>query len=327
MINIIRNNSPYTVVLLFIFALIVKATSLIHPVAVNAESGHIAYVAVLKIIKLITLGSNFALTLFNIIMLFIQALYLNSITVKHKLFYKPTYIPAYTYILLTSLFPPFNYFSEMVLLNWLFIYALDILMGLHQTSQPRKQIFNLAFALSLATVFNFSSIALVLLLFTSLLLLRSFNIGEWVVAITGFLTPIYFLAGILFLADETGALRLWPELPMSLPSTIAHPSYFIGTMVAVLTLFVMGVITLQPVLAKASVFSRRTWTILTLFLFLSFFISLAQHSYERSAWLCTIPLLSLFISNVFYIEKSKGFSNFAFYFSLFALAFSLYTFK
>ena len=150
MLRLFRNNSPFTVIILFIFALLVKVEVLLHPFAPDPVAGHFLYNYILRAINIVFRHNSFAFTLFAIFILFIQSLYLKSIATRHKLFPRYTYVPAFVYLLLTSIYQPFNSFNETLLLNWLLLGAVDIMFGFTQTTQPRKLIFNASFLLSLA---------------------------------------------------------------------------------------------------------------------------------------------------------------------------------
>lgn len=298
-----------------------------HPALPYVDNDHIIYASFISLLDTLFRGHAFIYTLLSVLMIYGQAIYLNAIAAKQKLFAKPAYIVAYVYILLTSLYPPFNYFSEPLLINWLIITATGFILGSYQAAQPRKHLFNTAFVLGCISIISFPAVVYFILLIAALLLLRSFSLGEWVVALIGYLTPLYFFAGFLFLVDKFDYLLIWPSVGLSLPNKIVSPLYLIGTIICIMTMLLFGAFSLQSQLIKASIFTRRKWTALTIFLLTSFITALTQNFVENAAWLLVMPLLSLFISNVFYIEKSKGFSTFVFYFSMATLAFCLLTYK
>lgn len=327
MLHLVRNNSPYTVIILFIFSLVVKLQALVHPVAPVVLPDHFVFAFVVRTLNYVLGGSAFAYTMLSVILLFAQAIYLNAVVIKHKLLNKPTYVVAFLYILFTSLSPVFNYFSEPLLVNFVLIAGIDLLLGLHQAGHPRKQTFNTGFMLSIASLLYFQCIGYVILMFVALLLLRSFNVGEWVVAIIGYLTPLYFLVGILFLTDSIQLLRIWPEVGISLPKQLSAPVYTIGTITGLITLLVCGIFVLHPQLIKTSVFMRHNWTIVGFYLFAAILVAVGTDFSVKNAWLSVMPPLSIIIANAFYLEKNKGFSNFAFYFSLLLVVFCQWTYK
>ncbi len=219
MLRLFRNNSPFTVIILFIFALVVKFQAVLYPVMPMPVARHFMYNYILRALYVVFRHGAFAYTMLAIVILFIQSLYLKSISIRHKLFPRYTYVPAFVYLLLTSIYPPFNCFNETLLINWLLLGAVDIMFGFTQTTQPRKLIFNASFLLSMAALFQFTMLAYFFLLLVGMVMFRSFNLGEWSVAAMGYATPPYFLACILFLADRSHLYTEWPHIGFSLSAT------------------------------------------------------------------------------------------------------------
>lgn len=325
MLRLIRNNDPYAVIMLFIFALLIKAEALMHPMQPLLPKGHILFESLVRLLDVILNGSALGYSLLTVVMLFLQALYLNRIAYKYKFFSKPTYVIAFLYVLLSSLSQEFNYFSVIVVLNWCMLIAMDILIGLHQTQHPRKHIFNAGFVLSIATILHFPAIGYIILLFVSLSLLRSFNLGEWVVGFLGFFTGFYFFVCILFLFDGLPYLKLWPQIGFS-PQYIGKPLYMTGTIIGLVVLLGCGLFVLQQQLGKISVFMRRNWVIVMLCLVVAIFVAIGTPDFMRNEWLAIIPALALIIAHPFYLENNKVFSNFVFYFSLVLVIFCQLTY-
>ncbi len=323
MLRLFRNNSPFTVILLFIFALIVKIQVLLHPFTPEPVTGHFFYNYTLRAINIVFRHGAFAFTLFAIFLVFIQSLYLKSIATRHKLFPRDTYIPAFVYLLLTSIYPPFNSFNETLILNWLLLGAVDIMFGFTQTTQPRKLIFNASFLLSMAALFQFTLLSFFLLLLIGMVMFRSFSLGEWSVAIMGYATPFYFMAGILFLADKFYLYTHWPHAGFSLSDHVVSIFYMILTLVGIFILLASGIFAMQKNVAMSNIYVRRDWIAISFYLILSVVNAFLTDHTVKSAWLITIPGLSIIISHALLLEKNKRFSNFIFYFSIIFLIFCL----
>ena len=323
MLKLVRNNSPFTVIVLFIFALVVKFPALLHPVAPLPVPGHFIYNFLLKGLFFVFKGGNFAYSMLAIIVLIIQALYLKSVTTRHKLFPKYTYVPAFVYLLLTSIYPLFNSFNETILINWFLIGAMDIMFSFTQTTQPRKLIFNASLLLSMAALFQFTVMSYFLLLIVGMVMFRSFNIGEWSVAMMGYITPIYFLVCILFLADQFGLFSHWLHIGFSLTGNVISP-FYLGWMIGgLLFLSVCGVYAMQVNVAMSNIYVRRDWMAVTFYLIISILVAILTDREIKSQWLIAMPALSIIISHALLLEKKKGFSNFIFYFSIIFLIFCL----
>ena len=285
-----------------------------HPLAPMPGNEYFIYSHLLQWIDVIFKGNAFAYTLLAAFNIFFQALYLNRLCNKFRLFSRSGYVPALSYILFCSVCPAFSLFSLPLLLNWFILGTIDIISGFGQTLQPRKQIYNAGFLLCMAALFQFSAITCFLFLLICLILLRPFNISEWIVAMMGYFTPIYFAVCILFLMDRLDIIYAMPRLGISLPVRVEWRE--LSVISGLIILFFMGLYALQLQIAKINVYVRRNWSAFIIFLFISIAVAIFTDSAVKSAWLIVIPALSLIISNAFLLEKNKWFSNFAFYFSL-----------
>jgi hypothetical protein len=273
--------------------------------------------------SLVFLNGAFAYSMVAIILLFLQALYLKSIATRHKLFPRPTYIPSFVYLLVTSVYPPFNSFNETLLINWFLLGAVDIMFGFTQTSQPRKLIFNASFLLSMAAMFQFTMLAYFFLLLVGMVMFRSFNLGEWSVALMGYTTPLYFLACILFLVDHFRLFAQWPHIGFNLSSSVTSIFYLILTLVGLFILLASGIYAMQQNVAMSNIYIRRDWIAISFYLIISVFVAILTDKEVKTAWLITMPALSIVISHALLLEKNQRFSNFIFYFSIVFLIFCL----
>lgn len=313
--DLFRNNTPYTVIILFVFALLAKFQALAHPVAPLLLHGHFVYGSLLYLLNFLFGGSSVGYTYFSLLLLFGQALYLNSICVRHKLFNRSGYLPAFFYILLTSLLPSFSYFNEQIVTLWWLLGALDAILYFSSPVNPRRDVFNAGFLFSMAAVVQFSALFFILMLLAALVILRPFDLGEYSVGALGYITPVYFLAGILFVFDRFGLLSQWPQLAISLPAIVRHPLHLVGSIVGIIILLVGGMYQLQHV-RKTSINNRRNWRTIIVMLFISILTAAFTQSNSGSSWLIVIPPVSILAAQAMNEEKRGRFSSFIFYFSL-----------
>jgi hypothetical protein len=236
-------------------------------------------------------------------------------------------VSSFVFLLLTSVYNPFNYFSETLIVNWLLLGAMDIMFGFTQTPQPRKLIFNAALLFSLVALFQFTFLAYFLLLLVGMVMFRSFNIGEWSVALMGYATPFYFLACILFLIDRMYLFSLWPHIGFSLSTDVGSVFYLIVLFSGLLILLASGVYAMKQNVPMSNIYIRRDWIALSFYLIISIVVAILTDEAIKSTWLITMPALSIIISHALLLEKNKRFSNFIFYFSLIYVAFCLWVHK
>lgn len=322
MLHIVRNNNPLTVLILSIYAIAANWQVLFNPQLPVVADGDFMFHIIANFLGVIFFNSAFGFTLLTVVMLILQALYLNGIANRHKLFGNPTYVVAFTYISLTSLYPHFGYFSSPLLYSWLLMMTLDNILWLAQSNKARKLIYNAGFTIGLAALISFPAVFFALLLFVALSLLRNFNGVEWIVGLLGIITPIYFAAGLLYLFDVLHWLPGWVHIGINLPRNITHPVYIVGVITGCIFLFSMGTYALQKSLSRVGLFVRRGWTTLAAGLLISVIVAVLTPFEIKAAWLCTMPVLSIIVANAYSREKRKAFSNFAFYFTLVLVIFS-----
>lgn len=324
LLRIFRNNSPFTVLILFLIVLLVRVKALIHPQVPLPVAGYFMYNYVLKGLNLLFAESRFAWTMMALVSIFLQALYIKNITSRHKLFPRYTYIPAYVYIILTSIDAEFGYFGVTVIINWFLLGAMDLMFSFTQTTQPRKSLYNAGFLLAMAAIFQFSMLSFFLLLLVGMVMFRPFNLGEWSVALMGYLTPLYFLVSCLFLTDRLYLINYWPHVGISLPDHISSPFHLIITISGLLILSGAGTFAMRQNVPLTNIYVRRDWTAVSYYLFISMLVAFITDETVKTAWLIIMPALSIIISHAFLLEKNKWFSNFIFYFSLIFLMYSIW---
>ena len=90
-------------------------------------------------------------SLLTFILIFGQALLFNRICNAQKMIPKPTYLPAMAFILITSLFVEWNYFSAPLLINGFLIWIFYRMMTLYNIPKAGNVIFNIGLLLGIIT--------------------------------------------------------------------------------------------------------------------------------------------------------------------------------
>ena len=299
--------------------------ALVDPVAPVLWPNSPVYNMLVNLLSAVLGRSGFGFTMLTVVLLFGQGIYLVAITTKHRLFIKTTYLPAFAYIALTALLPDFNFFSPQLIVNWLMLAVFDIFLRFTQPQSPRKYIFNAGFLLALAAMVQSSALCYILLFLIILLILRPFNPGEWMVALLGYLTPIYFLGGILYLLGRLGEMRNLVHVGISLPQQVPHPRHLIGSVVGILVLLSAGLYVMNDSRARQAISVRRAWTNAVLWFVIAIPVCIFTPQGQPAAWLCVMPPLALLTSQPLVLEKSKRFSNFVFYFFIILIVFCQFT--
>lgn len=133
-----------------------------------------------------------------IVLLFLQAVLINNLAIKHRLYNETTLLPGLFYVLLMSTLQDFFPLTAILLGNLFLIIALDQLMSTYKQSNCAGAIFNAGFWIGIASLFYSSFGLFFLLILLGLGLLRSFKVKERLILLVGFMVPFLFASAWFF---------------------------------------------------------------------------------------------------------------------------------
>lgn len=121
------------------------------------------------------------------------AVYFSSVINKYEVLYKNSYLPALFYVLLASSLPGFLCVHPLHFASLLLVRVLDLSYTLGRTDKVAGRIFSAGFLTSLVLLLWFSWAPVALYFLALLAFLRTTNIREWLIALTGLALPFFFL--------------------------------------------------------------------------------------------------------------------------------------
>jgi len=122
-------------------------------------------------------------------LVFMQAVYINRIVVKHRIGIEITLWPGVVYILLSSLIPQFTYLSTVLIANTFILAAFSDIFKIYKRPFAVKFIFNSGVFISIAAMIYPPYIAYLLAGFIGLAIIRSFKTKEMLQYLSGVLVP------------------------------------------------------------------------------------------------------------------------------------------
>ncbi|MGN7820228.1 hypothetical protein ACTJJB_08855 [Chitinophaga sp. 22536] len=308
MIRFFRSGNPLTVLLLLIYTLLVKFYYLIHPAAYMADGSEgLLYSLLVKWLQVLTGGSAFVFTALAVMLILLQSLLLTKIINHHRLFPKPTYLPAMCYLLFTSLLQSWNVFSPALLVNVIMLWVFSSITELYTRTSARDVVFNIGFALGMCGLIYFPSIIFCLLLLVSMLIMRAFRLAEWIIAILGLICPIYLMGTYLFLTNQMTLLRQIPNIGLSLPLITDYKVW--GAMIACLLFFVLGWLLLQRPLMKMLIQGRKIWAVLIVYVAVAMLVPFFNVHFSPAYWVLAVLPIAMFAGNVFWSVTNETFAN------------------
>lgn len=127
-----------------------------------------------------------------------QAFLFNSITEKHELFGKSSYLPALIYVIIFSFTPDALHLHPLLFANFFILLSVDALLNMYRKPNAIGQSFETGLFIAIATLFYFPSILLLLFLLVGLFIMRPFSIREFILILLGFIFPYLYVVVYYF---------------------------------------------------------------------------------------------------------------------------------
>jgi hypothetical protein len=289
-IGIFKQKNPANIFLLLVFGVLIKLPMFIHPhvVAIRTEDG-ILYKALLKFLE--PYGQNFpsVYPLISFALLFLQAILLTRFINNQRMMNWSGYLPGMAYLLITSLFPEWNYLSAPLIVNTILLFVLSGLLKIYSQQNAKGTLFNIGLALGIASFLFFPSLTFIIWILLALLLMRPFRLNEWALCIVGMTTPFYFYAIYLLINGQWSWQHMWPYFSVSLPS-VKQSAWLAGSAFLLIVPFLAGGYYVQDNLRRMLIQVRKGWSLLLLYLLGSIFVPFVNSSDTLENWvMCTIP--------------------------------------
>lgn len=245
------------------------------------------------------------LFIFYVLIILTQAIRLNILMQELKMFTKPGYFVALSYILFTALLAPWSKISAALIINFFIIWLLAKVFRLYNNNKPKTILFNVGLISSISILLYHPSVILILIIIVSLLTIRPFRINELFVLIIGIVTPIYFLTIALYFFNSISNLSSYlPYWQFLLPNIQLTSTFYLNIGWIVLLLLI-GLYYWQQNNLRMLIQARKNWAVLFLFLLLSLIAVLfSNHAQLTTLILSAIPV-SCFIANGFIYAKGN----------------------
>jgi hypothetical protein len=301
LIGVFKQKSSGNVLLLLIYALVLKFSIFLHPVlpTLHKEDNYL-YRFILNGLNSVFSHAAFPYSILTFLLLFTQATLFNSICNYQKLFPKSNYLPGMSYILLTSLLQDWNHFSAPLLVNSVMIWCWYRMLVLYNSHSPGAAIFNIGLFAGLASLLYIPAMAFLIMVLFALLIMRPFRIQEWVVAFLGFTSPYYFLLIALYFSNQLNWKNIVPHIVFTLPALPGSIWISIGLLLLVIP-FIIGGYFVQNNLNKMMIQGRKSWSLLLVFLITAVLVILINKANSYENWIVTaVPFAAFHAAAWFY---------------------------
>jgi hypothetical protein len=314
MINQFRNLNPINLLFLVLYTIFLRAVTLFDlPADLSLE---ILEPYTQRFIQIPDNAiSSQANVFFATLIVLIQALIFNRIVNKHGLLGKPSYLPALLYVTGASLFFQFLVLSPALICNFLIIIIIDKFLGLSKAGNAMSVMFDAGMLIAIGTLFYFPFMVLLLMLWLSLLLYRSFNWREWIACVIGFLTIFMFVAVFHYWNDSIDRfVAIWRPLTNTFPSKIQinYNDYLV--LIPVGLLMILAMIQLRDNFFRSFVSTRKAFQMLFFMFLISMLSFYTKKGVTVDHFLLCVPAGAVLLAYYFSNAKKRWF-----YESLFAI--------
>lgn len=305
MTGIFRSNNPLNTFLLFVYGILLKFGWLLHtqiPV-VHKSDGFLFYQL---IESLNPYFNSYPKSYFIIVylLLFTQAISFNQIIISRRMMQKPNYLPAMSYLLITSFFSQWNVLSAPLILNSILIWIWAKISNLNLNQHPKSTLFNIGMLVGIAAFFYLPSFAFVILILLSLIITRPVKIAEWLITFLGVVIPWYFLASWLFLKDSVYSFRL-SGLGVSSFNFFSFTRYQTGAIIFLFLLVLVGLFFVRSFMSKQVLQVRKNWILMLLYFIVSLAVPFINMGLGVVYWLLALVPASAFIGCALYYPRLK----------------------
>lgn len=272
-IGLFKQKTPANIIFLFVMGIFIKLPIFTNPVPAPqpGENAAILYREILEFLKGLGENDDFLFAFATYLVLFTQALQLNSLINKNRMMQRVNFLPATAYLVITSLIPEWNHFSAPLLVNTLVLLIFYSLFKISNQYSIKGTVFNIGIAIGISSFIFFPAIILFVWLIFALLVMRSVKINEWLICLLGVTAPYYFYAAYLFFSDSWSWDHLFQPITIAMPAPGKSLWLAIGTLLLVIP-FLIGGYFVQENLRKMLIQVRKNWSLMLIYLLFALFI-------------------------------------------------------
>jgi hypothetical protein len=302
--GIFRTNNPLNTFLLLVYGILIKFVWLIHPQipAIHQSDGFL-FNDFIQVIKPYLDQFPKAYFLIAYLLLFSQAVTLNQIIISRRMMQKPNFLPAMSYLLITSFFPEWNVLSAPLITSSIFILVWSKMTDLNSNRHPKGTLFNVGLAIGIASFFYLPSFAFTVFVILSLIITRPPKVAEWLITFIGVITPWYFLFAWLFLTNKLYSFRFY-----GFGISQAFDNFYYAEWTAtgfIVLMILIGAFYVQLTMNKQILQVRKNWGQLLLYFLICIGIPFIIYDYNISYWSLALVPASAFIGCAFFYPRIR----------------------
>lgn len=201
LLRLFKGYQAYLLVLIPIVGIILWSNSFfIHSYELD---GNYVFMPLSKLVYHIVGINTIASKLLAIALVLINALLLSRMNIVYNFIRARTYLPAVIYLLLMSFLPEIQRLTPALMASVFVILAMNKVLGTFKKEKLAIQIMDASLLISVASLFYFPAMFLLVYLWVGLALLRPFRGREWAFTILGLIVPYLIVLSFLYLTGRS----------------------------------------------------------------------------------------------------------------------------
>jgi hypothetical protein len=290
LIALFKQKAPGTIAVLFIAGLFLKLPLFTGP-ALQTEPYDGPLFRALS--TYLSHGYRATAGIIAFVLLFGGALMINTVVNQYRMTSRQTFLPALSYLLITSLVPEWSQLSAPLCSSVLLLLAFVLVLRLYGAQQASGRIFNIGLLTGLAGFCYPPALFFGIIALLGLMVLRPLRINELFLFILGLLTPTYFYGVGLFLYAKLDWRLLLPALHFG--AVRQTPPYaLLGAIVLLVMPFLLGSYYVQVNLRKMLIQARKNWSLVLFWLLVAIGIPFLGNGGHYTAWVLVAAPLAAF---------------------------------
>ena len=270
MIKQFRSLNPVNIFLLLIIAMVLRSGVFLHlPQTPDLNLREMMGWMLINMSEKAILSPLANVTIAAILTI-IQAVILNRIINNHNILGKPTFLPALMYVTISSIFLPFIVLNPVIICNFLVVWMISKFLNIYHKDGIGAVMYDLGMIVGAGTVIYFPFIAMMPLLWISLIIFRPFNWREWIATILGFITVCFFLAVFYYMNDSFDKFyEIWLPLTNKFPTDFNINLYDYIVLFPVVFIILLAILSLRENFFRSFVHVRKSFLLLFYMFFLA----------------------------------------------------------
>jgi hypothetical protein len=175
-----------------------------------------------------------------LLLIVLQAFMILRLNFKYIFIEIKTFLPSVLFVIFASVISYYQILHPLLIANLFVLLAIDKAFLFDKTIKQYDRYFKSGFFLGVGLFFYPNAFVLIVFIWLTLIILRTFNWSEWFASLLGLLTPFLFYLAILFLTDKLDSFNLLVGNLLNNPVKNIDFSYFSMISIGFLTIILIG---------------------------------------------------------------------------------------